>query len=321
MLFKGIETGIFSDPDKALSDSAPKESMADKVKRFEQEAKNGIKEVSSTEEVYAKVSEQIRKDKESGVGFDETALEERRKNLVGKPIVDSHVFRETLAVLGEKSTFSWVETDKIIARPSGSKHKGGWGHEYSERKGRVINIAQQLSGEKSEQGIENVFHSNKPNERIKLSMINGPKGPMYSVEDGTHRVAGSKLAELKEIPCEVKTVEYPFERKTHDKYEVDDLQKKINLGLVNGKIEESQNDEGKTFYKVTVEKEILPWIRTTNENELTKISRLYEELYPGSLDNLAMPREALTNFVAYNFFMAGRWDEWKAKHQDSFEKS
>lgn len=33
-------------------------------------------------------------------------------------------------------------------------------------------------------------------------------------------------------------------------------------------------------------------------------------MYPGTLDNLPIPKEALLDPVANNYFMAGRWQEW-----------
>jgi hypothetical protein len=270
--------------------------------------------VVSEEEVINKTFEQLKMVKESGVAFDEATLKERQRALAERPIINSDAFREATAVLEEEPTFSWVETDKIVGRPFGDQNPGGWSFEYSGRKGRIVEIAKELSeAEQDEQKIEHIFHPEKPNERIKLSVLEGPSGPMYSVEDGTHRVAGAMTAELREIPCDVKRIRYPFERITTAENDISDWQKKIELGLIQGKVETLQNDEGKKFYKLIVQKEILPWIRTTSQSELIKISRMYERMYPNSLDKLDVPRDALIDPIANNYFMAGRWKEWEEK--------
>lgn len=65
--------------------------------------------------------------------------------------------------------------------------------------------------------------------------------------------------------------------------------------------------------EVASAREVLPWMRTQSQNELTNISRTYEKLYPGSLDKLNIPRDALIDPIANNYFMAGRWKEWEEK--------
>ena len=136
---------------------------------------------------------------------------------------------------------------------------------------------------------------------------------MYSVDDGSHRVAGAKAAGLHEIPCDVKRIKYPLERMTNNGNDIADWQRKIDLGLIQGKVETLQNSDGKISYKLTVQKEVLPWIRTTSQSDLIKISRVYERMYPNSLDNLDVPRDALIDSIANNYFMAGRWNEWEEK--------
>lgn len=282
------------------------------ITRFE------IPKVVSEEEVVSKISEQLKMAKESGVAFNEATLQERQKALAERPIINSDAFREATAVLEEEPTFSWVETDKIVGRPFGDQNPGGWSFEYSGRKGRIVEIAKELSqAEQDEQKIEHIFHPGKPNERIKLSVLEGPSGPMYSVEDGTHRVAGAMTAELREIPCDVKRIKYPLERITTAENDISDWQKKIELGLIQGKVETSQNDEGKKFYKLVVQEEVLPWIRTTSQSKLINISWLYEKMYPNSLDKLDVPRDALIDPIANNYFMAGRWKEWEEKFSKS----
>jgi hypothetical protein len=66
-----------------------------------------------------------------------------------------------------------------------------------------------------------------------------------------------------------------------------------------------------------VEKEVVPWIRTTSQAEMIQISRMYERLYPGAFDKLDIPRDALVDPIANNHFMAGRWKEWENKFAQS----
>lgn len=277
-----------------------------------------IPKVESQEEVVRKVSEMLKMitENESDLGVE--ALKEKQAGLAERPIIDANAFKEIEAALEEEATFSWVETDKIVGRPFDEQNPRGWSFEYSARVGRIVEVAQQLlMSEQDEKNIELVFHPKKPDERIKLSEIAGPNGPIYSVEDGTHRVAGAMTAGLREIPCDVKRVKYPLERITTSEDDVYDWQRKIELGLIQGKVDTLQNKEGKKYYKLVVQKEVLSWIRTTSQSEFIKISRLYEKMYPNSLDKLVVPRDALVDPIANNYYMAKRWKEWEAKFSNN----
>jgi hypothetical protein len=240
--------------------------------------------------------------------------EQRMNTLANEPILDDFIFRETTACLEDTSTFRWVETNKIIGRTGANEQGGGWSHEYEARKGRIAEIAKQLS---SKAGVENVFHQEKPHERIKLIAINGPQGPMYTVRDGTHRIAGAKAAELSIIPCEVQVQKYPSEQLTRSLDDVADWGRKISRGLIVGTIEVEKDSVGDDLYFLHTESEVLPWMRTTSQAKFLKISQVYEKLYPGSLDKLSIPRDALIDPIANNYFMVGRMEEWQQKFGNS----
>lgn len=266
------------------------------------------------EQIADAITEQLKTIKENGTMFDEVTLEERKKALIERPIIDSNNFKEVIATPENEPVFSWVETKKIVGRPFSEQNPGGWSFEYEKRKGRIVEVAKELSGaDQNKKNIEYVFHPEKPNERIKLSSINGPGGPIYSVEDGTHRVAGAMVAELSEIPCDVAIIKYPLEQITPVENDAEDWQKKIDMDLIQGKIEVLEDKNGKKIYKLIVEKETLPWIRVVLQQKLSKISQIYEKVYPNSLDNLSIPKDALIDPIANNYFMAGRWEEWQEK--------
>ena len=274
-------------------------------------------EIESKQEVVKRISQQIQETKQNDISFDKEKLQERHENLKNKPILESGFLVDTTFGIEKEPTFCWVETNKIIGRPFGSRYHNGWSFEYDNRKGRAVSVAEKLhslllveDNSKNEEIVEYIFHIDKSMHRITLDEIEGPSGPMYSVRDGTHRIAGMMLAGLKEIPCNVHKIKYPLENTTDDKEIANNWKKKIDLGLIQGKIE-TLNDERGIKYKLMVEKEVLPWIRTHSQNQLIKISQAYEKLYPNSLNNLKIPREALINPIANNYFMAGRWAEWE----------
>ncbi len=270
-----------------------------------------IQEVESKQEIIEKVSQQIKE-----TNFEKEKLQEKHENLKNKPILESGFLVDTTSGIEKEPSFCWVKTEKIIGRPFGDRYHNGWSFEYDKRKGRAISVAQKLQNlltkdyKEKEEIVEYLFHVDKSMWRITLDEIEGPSGPMYSVRDGTHRVAGMIVAGLKEIPCDVHRIKYPIENTTDEKEIASDWKKKIDLGLIQGKIETLSDGRG-IKYKLTVEKEVLPWIRTYSQNQLIKISQAYEKLYPNSLNNLKIPREALIDPIANNYFMAGRWAEWE----------
>ncbi len=251
----------------------------------------------------------------------ETLEDLKRLSLSQQPIIDSSRFSEALALVESQKNlkFSWVETNKVIGRPFARDYDDGWAHEYHSRQGRTVDIAMSLlqGVRESEdnfikQAIEHVFHPNKPHERIKVLALYGPSGPIYLVEDGTHRVAAAKLLGLSRIPVDVVNITYPLTQTTYEAETSQYWQKLIELGLIEGSISVFGTEVGKPCYKILVLQELLPWIRVSGQARFLQINKIYEQIYPGSLEGLAMPRDALLDPVANNHFLAGKemWEKW-----------
>jgi hypothetical protein len=222
----------------------------------------------------------------------------------------------------EDQRFSWVETDKIVGRPFAQDFSDGWSYEYHSRKGRIVQIAMNLlQGVLQDRDdivkaeIEHVFHQNKPYERIQLLVLKGPGGPIYLVEDGTHRVAAAKLLGLKRIPCSVRSIKYPLKQVTTDREMFEYWQRAINLGLIQGSSNIVDRNGSTTRYEIQVITELFPWVRVYEQYKFLRINRIYEKVYPDSLRNFSIPRDALVDEVANNHFMAGpeKWQDWVQK--------
>lgn len=267
-------------------------------------------QVQSEEEIGYRIKKQI---PDAAQALDHDDLEKRRQELKTRPQIGSVALTDTLVGVDQSSKFAWVPTDKIVGKTW--ENPDGWASEIEARKGRVVQVAGEIINSGGDQKVmEHVFHINKAGERIKLTAINGPSGPMYYVDDGTHRVSACMAAGLTEIPCDIKNITYPLEQIALNGEQVEDWRIKIARGLIDGEINEHTDAKGNKMQKLVVKSEVLPWIRTTAQHNLLKISRIYEKLYPGSLDNLKIPRDALIDPVANNYFMLGRWEEWTQSH-------
>ena len=254
----------------------------------------------------------------------EQYLNLRRLKLSEQPIIDNSFFNQALMWISaeEKQRFSWVETDKIVGRPFAQDFSDGWSHEYHSRTGRIVQIATNLlrgvlqdRDDMVKAAIDHVFHhQNKPYERIQLFVLEGPGGPIYLVEDGTHRVAAAKLLGLKHILCSVRSIKYPLKQTTTDREMFEYWQRAINLGLIQGSSNIVDRNGSTTKYEIQVTRELFPWIRVC-QHEFLRINQIYEKVYPDSLRNLPIPRDALLDEVANNHFMAGpeKWQEWVQK--------
>ncbi|MBI2617725.1 hypothetical protein HYW55_06340 [Candidatus Gottesmanbacteria bacterium] len=266
-----------------------------------------LKIVASDQEIHQTIQQQTTGEIRS---MSDEDLDKRRRALTQRPILSSATLRDTVVGVSEQSTFAWVKTDKIVGMAQ--IRSGGWSSEIESRKGRVVQFAKEIisSGENG-RNTEHIFHANKKNERIKMTVIVGPDGPIYLVNDGTHRVAGAMVAGLAEIPCDVDEIKYPINQTTPDAEEAQDWRRKIDLGLIDGQIDEYTSQNGVKMNRLSVRNEVIPWIRTRSQADLIKISRVYEQLYPGSLNKLKIPRDALVDPIANNYYMAGRWQEWE----------
>lgn len=244
------------------------------------------------------------------------------ERLKGEPIIDTKTLYDVEPSRAEQSTFEFVETDKIVGRPNADNYENGWAHEYDERGGRISEIVQQVNNPEDETGIERIFHTEDgTNERIKLASYEGPAGPIYSVFDGTHRVAGIKASGLEKMPAEIFKTEYPYEKTTADSEEVADWQDKIDRGFIVGSIETIETDDGERSL-LKVESEVLPWIRARNQNDVFKLNQAYEQQYPGALEQVGFPKETLTDRTAFWAYMDGNFDQWKQlQEEDDLEDS
>jgi len=248
----------------------------------------------------------------------------RRLKLSEQPIIDNSFFNQALMWISaeEKQRFSWVETDKIVGRPFAQDFSDGWSHEYHSRTGRIVQIATNLlrgvlqdRDDMVKAAIDHVFHhQNKPYERIQLFVLEGPGGPIYLVEDGTHRVAAAKLLGLKHILCSVRSIKYPLKQTTTDREMFEYWQQAINLGLIQGSSNIVDRNGSTTKYEIQVTSELFPWIRVC-QHRFLRINRIYEKVYPDSLRNLPIPRDALLDEVANNHFMVEpeKWQDWVQK--------
>lgn len=265
-------------------------------------------DVITQEQVTEKIIEQT---SEIGPMTEET-MRQRLEALKDKPLLEAPTLKSMIGKSSENEDFRWVVVSKIVGRSN--DFPGGWSFEYPSKAGRSIDVAKSLHSGDTKR-IERVFHTLSPKDRIKLTQIEGPAGPFYFVEDGSHRVIGSEVAGVTEIPCEVSTLGYPRNDMTADPILSKRWQRLIDFNLIDGKIEEQIGAKGETYYSISVASEVLPWIRS-DESDLNKISEVYEELYPGSLDNLPIPRDALVDPVANKYFMQGIWDEWVKKFRN-----
>jgi hypothetical protein len=234
--------------------------------------------------------------------------EARMAQLAKEPVIDGDKhLREAITGLEPESHFEWIPTDKIVGT-WGFRDKG-WATEFSERKGRLKEVAKEILDGK----VEEVFHPTKEtNQRIRLISIPGPAGNIYLAADGSHRVGAAKMLELGKIPCEVQSVTYPRNIETIDESQAENWQRSIDLGLIKGTVQTTEY-QGKKLYTLTVEEEVVPWI-SADSWSAAKVSQLYEQLYPGSLDDLQVPKEVLTNFAANNAYHSDHWEEWKQRY-------
>lgn len=266
-----------------------------------------IKSVLSSDEISQRIQEQMT----DSIGFLTLEdMERRRQELRSRPQLSAGTLYDSMINVDQNGTFKWVDLTNVVGRTF--ETPDGWADENESRKGRIASIGKAIIDSREDPRIlEEIFHYQKPNERIQMVAIEGPAGPIYEVTDGQHRVSGSLVAGLSEIPAEVKQVKYPLEQSVDIKELglIADWKILIEKGLIDGDLQDYESG-GRQMKKLTVRSEVLPWIRTQSQTDLIKISKVYEQLYPGSLDNLPIPKQALLDPIANNFYMADRWREW-----------
>jgi len=241
-------------------------------------------------------------------------LAELHPSLTELPYIPSRVTDELSLLTGVDEGIKMVETTKIVGSVSSAFTSRGWGTEYSGRKGRAVSVARELINGTPE-SIEHVFELSQEGKGIKLVSISGPGGDLFIARDGSHRIAGCKLAELDKVPAHVENVSNVNEFTTIDPFLRDDWQDRIDAGLIEGAIESKIVGDMEVF-KLNVESQVLPWM-VLDQSNLVRFSQLYLKCYPNSLNGLenlktgeSIPVEALTDTVANNFYLGGRWQEY-----------
>jgi hypothetical protein len=288
-----------------LSNDSDQLLTKEQIEALQTEDGNGIEDASSVDKEVTVNT--IRESIAAGTINSEPDFEK----LKTEPIIDSRRFYDVEPPRGEKSSFEFVDTSKIVGRPNADNYEDGWSHEYDERGGRISEIIDQINNPDNESGIERIFHTEDgTSDRIKLASYEGPAGPIYSVFDGTHRIAGIKASGLEKMPVEIYRTEYPYEKTSTDPEDITDWQDKIDRGFITGSIEKVETQDGERSM-LRVEAEVLPWIRARNQNDVFKINQIYEQQYPGALEKVGFPTETLTDKSALWAYMDGNFDQWK----------
>lgn len=239
------------------------------------------------------------------------------EKLKTEPIIDTKSFYDVEPTRAEQAEFEYVDSSKIIGRPNANNYENGWAHEYINRGGRIAEIVDQINHYENVDGVEKIFHiEDNATERIKLAGYEGPSGPIYTVLDGTHRVAGVKASGLEQIPAEIHRTNYPFEKSSADAEEIADWQSKIERGFITGAIETIETKHGERSV-LSVTSEVLPWIRARNQNDVFKINQIYNQQYPGAIERAGFPAETLTDKTAFWAYMDGNFDQWKTLQEET----
>jgi len=225
--------------------------------------------------------------------FTQEALAERQTDLQSRPHLGSHTLRHALLNPDQNSArFSWIEVDKIIGRQS--PLGGDWSTEAKSRKGKIIMIADILS-RPTDDNIEQIFSVNQKDEPIIAIAINGPSGPIYYIEDGTHRTAAAMVLGIKSIPVNLWRIKYPLTDSTYNKDLTEQWRTKLRQGYIDGSLDIVQEASEKCpRYRtnLAVNGEILPWTRCPNGRG-QEISRAYAQVYPHSLNKEQYPIEQI----------------------------
>jgi len=240
---------------------------------------------------------------------DDEKLRLEQKKLKELPYFSGVDLRDLLDYKGEDEGFSFVKTKAIVGSVSPAFEN--WSTEYESRKDRMISIAKNLRNSKD---INGVFHIYNQDEQIKLKKISGPAGDLFFAVDGSHRIGASKLCRLSEIPAQVDNVSNISEVDTTEKDLASQWQERIKKGLIKGNIEDVKHNDSIISYKLNIEDQILPWMHLP-QNKLIKFNKFYQSQYPNAFDELEIPKRALLDEVGFNYYLAGRYDEYEGKKE------
>lgn len=249
---------------------------------------------------------------------DKESLQAMQKELASLPYVPGNDVRQILDYDGENEGVMMVDTAAIVGSVSPAFEN--WSNEYEDRQGRVVDVAQQLM-KGTKESVDNVFHVTDSQKGIQLKKLSGPGGDLFFVVEGTHRVAGAKLARLPELPAQVENMTNLSEVRTTDPALKLQWEERIKRGFIHGTVAETVTPAGQKNFNLEIEAQVLPWMNLP-QRDLIEMTKVYLERYPNSLDKLKsfttdekIPPEALLDEIAMNFYLADRWAEYKPKEQ------
>ena len=202
---------------------------------------------------------------EAPKAVDVAALKEKHQAMKELPYTKTSVLTENFS--GKPAGQERVLVSTIVATP----RLDNWGDEYHQdwTKGELSSV-EAMAVDLSEDP-EKFWQESDP---VKLTKVNGPKGPLYSVEDGSHRVAAAKLADVLEVPAEVGDLTDRKEFSTPDEVTKSWWEALIHRGAIKGRIEK-KNSSYQLLLEETPE---LPWIVRTPRH-FVEINRVYQQVY------------------------------------------
>lgn len=193
-------------------------------------------------------------------------VKSKHKDLAELPYLRS--FEVTGNYDGTDPNIERVLASQIIAAPNlvnwADEYHGDWA---TEGLSSVEKMAQEIK--KDPDGFwENNQHP------VKMTKVVGPSGPIYAVQDGSHRVAAAKLAGALEIPAEVSDLTNRKEYATTKEAEALWWQGLIESGAIRGQISQSGQESILTLDETPE----LPWI-IRSRTDFVKVNKVYREIY------------------------------------------
>lgn len=207
------------------------------------------------------------------------ALEKKHKQMKDLPFIKTGELVSGL--LSEQLQPENVSPDVIVGTPNFKD----WSDEYhKDWQGSGTSSVEEMSKLISEDS--ETFWENNQNP-VKLVKVNGPKGAIYAVEDGSHRAAAAKLAEVDSIPAEVVDYSTATEFSTMKSDESRQIwwEALIESGAIDGEI--TQNGQSVTL-KLN-EPPPVHWM-VSGSREFKKGNEVYKKVYgENALDDLQIP--------------------------------
>jgi hypothetical protein len=211
------------------------------------------------------VIEQTEVRPESPKKIDVAALKEKHQAMKELPYINATALTENYS--GKPIGQEKVLTSTIVATP----RLDNWGHEYHKDWGKGELSSVEAMAVDLSRDPENFWQESDPVELIK---VNGPKGPLYGVEDGSHRVAAAKLSEVLEVPAEVADLTDRKEFSTPDEATKSWWEALIYRGAIKGRIEERDS----SYHLILEETPELPWI-VRKRRHFVEINKVYQQVY------------------------------------------